>query len=130
MEEIIYILGPNKTSIPVRKNDGFAIWAAEDKPFKTTNGERRSLYKHDGDEIIYSAAFKRLSNKTQIVVKPERFDHLRSRLTHTLEVDQIAKSIGTQLRLHPELITAIALGHDIGHTLMALSCVFRRLRTI
>ncbi len=116
MVETIYISGPKNTKIPVRKNDGFAIWAAKDKLYKKTQGERRSLYKHDGDEIIYSAAFKRLSDKSQIVVKPERYDHLRSRLTHTLEVDQIAKSIGTQLELNTQLINAIALGHDIGHT--------------
>ncbi len=104
--------------IPIRKKDGFAIWAAIDIPFQKDNkeGEQRSLFKHDGDEIIYSAAFRRLSDKSQVVVKPETSDHFRSRLTHTLEVNQIAESIGAELKLNTLLINAIALGHDIGHT--------------
>lgn len=91
-------------------------WAAEDSPFKPDDaGEKRTLFKHDGDEIIYSKAFKRLSDKSQIVVKPERIENFRSRLTHTLEVNQIAESIGLHLGLSLPLINAIALGHDIGH---------------
>lgn len=91
-------------------------WAAEDSPFKPDDaGEKRTLFKHDGDEVIYSKAFKRLSDKSQIVVKPERIENFRSRLTHTLEVNQIAESIGLHLGLSLPLINAIALGHDIGH---------------
>jgi 23S rRNA (adenine2503-C2)-methyltransferase len=101
----------------IRESDGLGLWASEDKPFdKTNDKEKRTLFKHDGDEIIYSAAFRRLSDKSQIVVKPEKLDHLRSRLTHTLEVNQIAESIGMKLFLNSQLINAIALGHDIGHT--------------
>lgn len=91
-------------------------WAAKDSPFKPDDaGEKRSLFKHDGDEVIYSKAFKRLTDKSQIVVKPERIENFRSRLTHTLEVNQIAESIGLRLGLNLPLINAIALGHDIGH---------------
>jgi len=80
----------------VRDDDGLAVWAAVDEPYKNKEKhpkERRTRFKHDGDEIIYSNAFRRLAHKSQIVVKPER-DHFRSRLTHTLEVKQIAESIG------------------------------------
>lgn len=103
--------------IPTRLDDGFAMWAAKDRPFKAgnTEGEERSEFKHDGDEVVYSAAFRRLSDKSQVIVKPERIEHFRSRLTHTLEVNQIAESIGIPLRLNIPLINAIAFGHDIGH---------------
>ncbi len=103
--------------ISIRTDDGFAVWAAKDRPFKigNTEGEERSEFKHDGDEVVYSAAFRRLSDKSQVIVKPERIEHFRSRLTHTLEVNQISESIGIPLRLNIPLINAIAFGHDIGH---------------
>ena len=103
--------------IPIREEDGFAEWAAKDRPYRPGNmeGEERSQFKHDGDEVVYSAAFRRLSDKSQVIVKPERIEHFRSRLTHTLEVNQIAESIGLPLRLNIPLINAIAFGHDIGH---------------
>lgn len=75
----------------------------------------RSCYQRDRDRIIYSRAFRRLEYKTQVFVNHEG-DHYRTRLTHTLEVAQIAKSIGRALRLNEDLIEAIALAHDVGHT--------------
>ena len=75
----------------------------------------RSCYQRDHDRIIYSTAFRRLEYKTQVFVNHEG-DHYRTRLTHTLEVAQIAKSIARALRLNEDLVEAIALAHDVGHT--------------
>lgn len=100
--------------------NGQADWAVKDTNYKPEGiidaKESRTEFKHDQDEIIYSRAFRRLSNKSQIVVKPEHQTQFRSRLTHTLEVNQIAESIGTKLKLNISLINAIAHGHDIGHS--------------
>ena len=75
----------------------------------------RLPFQRDRDRIIHSRAFRRLMHKTQ-VFNANKGDHFRNRLTHTLEVNQIARSIGKQLFLNDELIEAIALGHDLGHT--------------
>lgn len=75
----------------------------------------RTCYMRDRDRIIHSKAFRRLSQKTQVYITPSG-DHYRTRLTHTLEVNQIAKTIGKALRLNEDLIEAIALAHDVGHT--------------
>ena len=75
----------------------------------------RPAYQRDRDRIIHSKAFRRLKHKTQVFFAPEG-DHYRTRLTHTLEVSQIARSIAKVLRLNEELTEAIALGHDLGHT--------------
>lgn len=75
----------------------------------------RSVYQRDRDRIIHSAAFRRLEYKTQVFVNHEG-DYYRTRLTHTLEVAQIARTIATALRLNVDLIEAIALAHDLGHT--------------
>ncbi len=75
----------------------------------------RPAYQHDRDRIIHSKAFRRLKHKTQVFFAPAG-DHYRTRLTHTLEVSQIARTIAKVLRLHEELTEAIALGHDLGHT--------------
>jgi len=75
----------------------------------------RSCYQRDRDRIIHSAAFRRLEYKTQVFVNHEG-DYYRTRLTHTLEVSQIARTIGWALRLNVDLIEAIALAHDLGHT--------------
>src|SRR6186713_1479332 len=74
----------------------------------------RPIFQRDRDRIIHSKAFRRLKHKTQVFFAPEG-DHYRTRLTHTLEVSQIARSIAKVLRLHEELTEAIALGHDLGH---------------
>jgi len=75
----------------------------------------RTEYQRDRDRIIHSKAFRRLMHKTQVFLSPEG-DHYRTRLTHTLEVSQIARSVARSLRLNEDLTEAIALGHDLGHT--------------
>jgi dGTPase len=74
----------------------------------------RPVFQRDRDRIIHCKAFRRLKHKTQVFFAPTG-DHYRTRLTHTLEVSQIARSIAKVLRLHEELTEAIALGHDLGH---------------
>lgn len=96
--------------------DGYAKWAALSEKYGAADDkrEKRTKFKHDEDEITYSKSFRRLSHKSQIVVRPES-DHFRSRMTHTLEVNQIAESIAYRLGLNIDLVNAIALGHDLGH---------------
>lgn len=75
----------------------------------------RPMFQRDRDRIIHSKAFRRLKDKTQVFLTPNG-DHYRTRLTHTLEVSQIARSIAKALRMNEDLTEAIALGHDLGHT--------------
>lgn len=75
----------------------------------------RTIYQRDRDRIIHCKTFRRLKHKTQVFLSPEG-DHYRTRLTHTLEVAQIARSIARALNLNEDLTEAIALGHDLGHT--------------
>ncbi|MHB8109028.1 MAG: deoxyguanosinetriphosphate triphosphohydrolase [Syntrophorhabdaceae bacterium] len=74
----------------------------------------RPAFQHDRDRITHSKAFRRLKYKTQVFLSPG--DHYRTRMTHTLEVSQVARTIGRALALNEDLIEAIALGHDLGHT--------------
>src|SRR5947209_4825307 len=74
----------------------------------------RTEFQHDRDLILHSKAFRRLKHKTQVFIDPEE-DHYRTRLTHTLEVAQIARTISRALRLNEDLTEAIALAHDLGH---------------
>ncbi len=78
-------------------------------------GVIRTCFQRDRDRIIHSKAFRRLKHKTQVFLAP-RGDHYRTRLTHVLEVSQIARTIARALRLNEDLTEAIALGHDLGHT--------------
>lgn len=80
-----------------------------------TKCDIRTDYQRDRDRILHSKAFRRLKHKTQVFISPEG-DHYRTRLTHTLEVSQIARTIARALRLNEDLTEAIALGHDLGHT--------------
>ena len=75
----------------------------------------RTVFQHDRDRILHSKAFRRLKYKTQVFLSPEG-DHYRTRLTHTLEVSQVARTISRALRLNEDLTEAISLGHDLGHT--------------
>ena len=75
----------------------------------------RTEYQRDRDRLIHCKSFRRLKHKTQVFLSPEG-DHYRTRLTHTLEVSQIARTISRALRLNEDLTEAIALGHDLGHT--------------
>lgn len=77
--------------------------------------ELRTCFQRDRDRIIHCKAFRRLKHKTQVFLSPES-DHYRTRLTHTLEVSQIARTIAKALALNEDLTEAIALGHDLGHT--------------
>ena len=77
--------------------------------------EMRTVFQRDRDRIIHCKSFRRLKHKTQVFLAPEG-DHYRTRLTHTLEVAQIARSIARALRLNEDLTEAIALAHDLGHT--------------
>ncbi len=77
--------------------------------------ELRTVYQRDRDRILHCNAFRRLMQKTQMLLSPEG-DHYRTRLTHTLEVSQIARTIARGLRLNEDLTEAVALGHDLGHT--------------
>lgn len=104
----------------------YSAWAAKDdsaflcrrfqaEPSDTNGPLARSAFEHDRDRIIHSRAFRRLMHKTQIF-NSKTNDHIRNRLTHTMEVYQIARGIGKALGLNDALIEAIALGHDLGHT--------------
>ena len=75
----------------------------------------RTCFQRDRDRILHAKSFRRLKHKTQVFIDPLG-DHYRTRLTHTLEVAQIARTIGRALRLNEDLIEAIALGHDVGHS--------------
>lgn len=75
----------------------------------------RTAFQRDRDRILHSKAFRRLAHKTQVFLAPEG-DHYRVRLTHTLEVTQVARTIARALRLNEDLAEAICLGHDLGHT--------------
>lgn len=75
----------------------------------------RPIYQRDRDRIIHCKSFRRLKHKTQVFIAPEG-DHYRTRLTHTLEVSQIGRTIARALCLNEDLVEAIALGHDLGHT--------------
>lgn len=77
--------------------------------------EFRTDYQRDRDRIIHSKSFRRLMHKTQVFLSPED-DHFRTRLTHTIEVSQVSRTVARILRLNEDLTEAIALGHDLGHT--------------
>jgi dGTPase len=82
---------------------------------KEKEDDLRTCFQRDRDRIIHSKAFRRLKHKTQVFLAPKG-DHYRTRLTHTLEVSQIARTIARALRLNEDLTEAISLGHDLGHT--------------
>src|SRR5918911_1507898 len=74
----------------------------------------RTEFQRDRDRIIHSKSFRRLKHKTQVFIAPQG-DHYRTRLTHTVEVTQVARSVARALRLNEDLTEAVALGHDLGH---------------
>ena len=97
-----------------------APWAAKAAETKgrirqEEENEVRTCYQRDVDRIVYSKSFRRLKHKTQVFLQPEG-DHYRTRLTHTLEVMRISRTIARALRLNEDLTEAIAYGHDLGHT--------------
>ena len=84
-------------------------------PEEVAEGDTRTCYQRDADRILHSKSFRRLMHKTQVFLQPEG-DHYRTRMTHTLEVSRIARTISRGLRLNEDLAEAIAMGHDLGHT--------------
>jgi dGTPase len=101
------------------RDNTFECFAADESYSKRWFGEMRHLYRNefarDRDRILYSTEFRRLAGKTQVFVNGYD-DNVRTRLTHTLEVSQIAQTICSVLGLNTDLAEAIALGHDLGHT--------------
>ena len=91
--------------------------AAETKgrAYREEESDVRTCYQRDTDRIVHSKAFRRLMHKTQVFLQPEG-DHYRTRMTHTLEVSRIARTIARALRLNEDLVEAASLGHDLGHT--------------
>ncbi|MDR3255633.1 MAG: deoxyguanosinetriphosphate triphosphohydrolase [Synergistaceae bacterium] len=103
-----------------RELEWFAPWACASARSRGREREEklcplRTAFQRDRDRIIHSKSFRRLKHKTQVLSLPES-DHTRTRLTHTLEVAQIARTISRALRLNEDLTEAIALAHDLGHT--------------
>ncbi len=109
-----------REEIQRREKEELAPWAA--RSLETRGRKRpeeecplRTPYQRDRDRVIHCKSFRRLKHKTQVFLSPEG-DHYRTRLTHTLEVSQIARTIARALRLNEDLTEAIALAHDLGHT--------------
>ena len=103
-----------------RERETLAPWAAraaESRGRGRPEPERedRTCYQRDADRILHSRSFRRLMHKTQVFLQPEG-DHYRTRMTHTLEVARIARTIARALRLNEDLTEAAAMGHDLGHT--------------
>ncbi|HZW48417.1 MAG TPA: dNTP triphosphohydrolase, partial [Microvirga sp.] len=90
-------------------------WASRGRLYPTAVSPTRSEFQRDRDRIIHSSAFRRLKHKTQVFVYHEG-DHFRTRLTHTIEVSQIARALARSLGLDEDLAEALALSHDLGHT--------------
>ncbi len=103
--------------LETRQLASFACLAASSKGRvkKEPECEVRTAFQRDRDRIVHSKSFRRLKQKTQVFIAPAG-DHYRTRLTHTLEVAQIARTIAKALKLNEDLTEAIALGHDLGHT--------------
>lgn len=109
-----------RQAIENREKHFLAPWAtlsagSRGRPVPEKECSIRTVFQRDRDRIIHSKAFRRLKHKTQVFLSPTG-DHYRTRLTHTLEVSQIARTIARALSLNEDLTEAIALGHDLGHT--------------
>jgi len=85
------------------------------RPLREETDDVRTCYQRDTDRIVHCKAFRRLMHKTQVFLQPEG-DHYRTRMTHTLEVARIARTVARSLRLNEDLAEAAAMGHDLGHT--------------
>ena len=109
-----------RQQIEQMQRENMCSWATLDENSKGRDRDEpqcdiRPVFQRDRDRILHCKAFRRLKNKTQVFLTPKG-DHYRTRLTHTLEVSQIARTIAKALRLNEDLVEAIALGHDLGHT--------------
>lgn len=102
-----------------RRLNPLAAFADQSKgrpmPAQQDENDVRTCYQRDTDRIVHSKAFRRLMHKTQVFLRPEG-DHYRTRMTHTIEVSRIARTVARALALNEDLTEAIALGHDLGHT--------------
>lgn len=107
------ILEENEKKLLSSKASLSAETKGREKPINPC--DLRTEFQRDRDRITYSRAFSRLRRKTQVLISP-RGEHYRTRLTHTLEVSQIARTIARGLRLNEDLVEAIAMGHDLGHS--------------
>ena len=85
------------------------------RPEEPSDADVRTCFQRDADRIVHSKSFRRLMHKTQVFLSPEG-DHYRTRMTHTLEVNRISRSVARALGLNEDLTEAIAMGHDLGHT--------------
>ncbi|MDP4133267.1 MAG: deoxyguanosinetriphosphate triphosphohydrolase [Bacillota bacterium] len=106
--------------LELRERETLSKWAclsenSKGRKIEIPPCDMRMCFQRDKDRIVYSKSFRRLKHKTQVFIAPLG-DHYRTRLTHTLEVAQIARTISRALRLNEDLTEAIALGHDLGHT--------------
>lgn len=115
--DVVMILREETLSWEEKRLSEFAMLSKNSKGRKRPEEEcsLRTCYQRDRDRIIHSKSFRRLKHKTQVFLSPEG-DHYRTRLTHTLEVSQIARTVARALALNEDLTEAIALGHDLGHT--------------
>ena len=110
-----------KDELEQREYDFLSPYATKCKESKGRKNPRvedypiRTAFQRDRDKILHSKSFRRLKHKTQVFLSPYN-DHFRTRLTHTLEVSQIARTMARALRLNEDLVEAISLGHDLGHT--------------
>ncbi len=101
--------------VPAIQRDSWAVERSAGRPrFEPPDGVRNE-FQRDRDRIIHAKAFRRLMHKTQVFISPDG-DHFRTRLTHTLEMMQISRTIARSLGLNEDLAEAISLGHDLGHT--------------
>ncbi|MBA4785169.1 MAG: HD domain-containing protein, partial [Rhizobiales bacterium] len=90
-------------------------WASRGRLFPEGGSLTRSEFQRDRDRIVHATAFRRLKHKTQVFISPDG-DHFRTRLTHTIEVAQIARALARALKLDEDLAEGVALVHDFGHT--------------
>lgn len=111
MKEIISLLKKKENSLSKFAANAFKSRGRENFESEC---DFRTPFQRDRDRILHSKAFRRLKKKTQVFFAPQN-DHLRTRLSHTLEVSQISRTIARILNLNEDLTEAIALGHDIGH---------------
>ena len=99
----------------ILSDKAFCVANSKGRKREEAKDDIRTDFQRDRDRIIHCKAFRRLKHKTQVFLSPES-DHYRTRMTHTLEVSQIARTIARALRLNEDLTEAIAMGHDLGHT--------------
>jgi len=99
----------------MKKNTLLGVFKSKGRLNKEANSKYRSPFQRDRDRIIHSASFRRLKHKTQVFVNTEG-DHFRTRITHSIEVAQIARSIAKYLKLNEDLAETLSLAHDLGHT--------------